>query len=58
VLRKIYGPVFNPGTQVWERRSNEQVHQLNGKGSIVQFVKGARLEWIGHVWRADNSTIE
>jgi hypothetical protein len=54
VLRKIYGPVYNPDTQVWERRSNEQIQQLYGKGNIVQFVKGTRLEWAGHVWRADN----
>ncbi|XP_025415570.1 uncharacterized protein LOC112687196 [Sipha flava] len=58
VLRKIYGPVYNPDTQVWERRSNEQIKQLYGKGNIVQFVKGTRLEWAGHVWRADNSIVK
>jgi hypothetical protein len=58
VLRKIYGPVYNPDTQVWERRSNEQIQQLYGKGNIVQFVKGTRLEWAGHVWRADNSIVK
>ncbi|KAL4125800.1 hypothetical protein QTP88_010040 [Uroleucon formosanum] len=58
VLRKIYGPVYNPDTQVWERRSNEQIQQLYGKGNIVQFVKGTRMEWAGHVWRADNSIVK
>lgn len=43
----VYGPVYNPDTQVWER-----------KGSIVQFVRGARLEWAGHVWRADNIIVK
>uniref|UniRef100_A0A2S2PNF4 Uncharacterized protein n=1 Tax=Schizaphis graminum TaxID=13262 RepID=A0A2S2PNF4_SCHGA len=28
VLRKMYGLVYNPDTQVWERRSNEQINQL------------------------------
>jgi len=55
VLRKMYGSVYNPVTQMWERRSNVQVQQLYGIGSIVQFVKGARLEWAGHALRADNS---
>jgi len=41
VLRKIDGSIYNPNTQVWERRSNDQVQQLYEKGSIVQFVKGA-----------------
>ncbi|XP_008189884.1 uncharacterized protein LOC103311866 [Acyrthosiphon pisum] len=58
VLRKIYGPVYNPDTQVWERRSNEQIQQLYGKGNIIQFIKGTRLEWAGHVWRADNSIVK
>jgi len=43
---------------VWERRSNEQIKQLYGKGSITQFVKATRLEWSGHVWRADNSIVK
>lgn len=29
-----------------------------GKGSIIQFIKDASLEWAGHVWRTDNSTIK
>jgi hypothetical protein len=58
VLRKIYGLVYNPDNQVWERRSNEQIQQLYGKGNIVQFIRGTRLEWAGHVWRADNSIVK
>jgi len=42
---------------MWEKRSNEHVQQVYGKGSIVQFVKGVRLEWAGHVSRADNSIV-
>jgi len=33
VLIKMYGSVFNPDTQVWERRSNEHMKQLYGKES-------------------------
>jgi len=54
----MYGPVYNPDTQVWEGRSNKQIKQLHGKGSITQFVKGTRLEWAGHAWRADNSIVK
>jgi len=53
----MYGPVYNPDTRVWERRLNEQVQQLYGNGSIVQFVKGAILEWAVHVWRPVNSIV-
>jgi len=58
MLRKIDGPVYNPDTQMWERSLNEQVQQVYGKGSIVQFVKGMRLEWAGHVWKADNTIVK
>lgn len=43
-LWKIDGPVYHPDTQMWERKSNEQVQQVYEKGSIVQFVKGVILE--------------
>lgn len=55
---KMYGPVYNPDTQVWERISNEQIQQLYVKGSIEQLVKVARQEWAGHVWRVDNSNVK
>lgn len=55
VLRKMYGPIYNSVTQVWERRTKEQSKQLYKKGSIVQFLRGSRLAWAGHVWRAENS---
>lgn len=40
------------------RRSNKLVHQLYGKGSIEQFVKSAKLEWAGNVWRAYHSIVK
>lgn len=49
VLSKIYGPVHNHDTQVWERRSNEQRRLLYGKRNMGQFKKGAILELAGHV---------
>lgn len=42
-------PVYNCEIQVWERRLNEQLKQLYGKGSKIQFIKDARLERRGHV---------
>lgn len=42
-------------SQVWEGRKNEQLTHLYWKESIVQFLKGARMEWVGHVCRAEIS---
>jgi len=52
------GLIYNPETQIWERRSNERLKQLYGKESIVQFIKRSRLEWAGHVWKTNNSLIK
>lgn len=50
----MYSPVCNPDTQAWEQRTSEQLKQMNKKGSIAQFTRGARLEWAGHVRRAED----
>lgn len=42
----MYGFVLNTDTEVWEKRLNEEVQKLYGKGRIIQFVKGKRLEWV------------
>jgi len=39
-----------------EGQTNRYLQQWYG--SVVQFVKDARLEWAGHVWKADNSFVK
>jgi len=38
-LWKIDGPVYHPDTQMWERKSNEQVQQVYEKGSMYNSLK-------------------
>lgn len=58
VLRTIYGSIFNPETQTYERRSNENVKSLYNKPNILSFIRKKRLEWFGHAWRADGQLIK
>ena len=58
VLRTIYGPIFNPETQIYERRSNENIKSLYNKPDILYFIRKKRLEWFEHVWRADGQLIK
>ncbi|KAL4131895.1 hypothetical protein QTP88_009130 [Uroleucon formosanum] len=58
VLRTIYGPIFNPETQTYERRSNENIRSLYNKPDIPYFIGKKRLEWFGHAWRADGQLIK
>jgi hypothetical protein len=58
VLRAIYGSIFNPETQTYERRNNENVKILYNKPNIFSFIRKNRLEWFGHMWRADGQLIK
>ncbi|CAN0588720.1 unnamed protein product, partial [Ectocarpus sp. 12 AP-2014] len=58
VLRKVYGPFFNPVTSSFERRHNEDLYKLYDKPPVVAWIRSKRIEWLGHVWRADGSLIK
>lgn len=58
VLRKIFGPVFNRTENRWEKRSKEELCQRFAKPDVVQVVKRKRLQWLGHVLRAEGSLMK
>jgi len=58
ILRKIYGPVINNTEQKWEIRTNAQLYQLYKREDVVQFIRGTRVKWAGHVWQADGSVLK
>jgi hypothetical protein len=57
ILRRIYGPVFNVDIGVFERWKNEDLQRLYNKPNICKFLRSKRLEWAGHVWRAEGCLI-
>jgi len=58
ILRKIYGPVYNNELERFERRKNENLQQLYNKPSMRHFLIRKRMEWAGHVWRAEDTLIK
>ncbi|KAL4154176.1 hypothetical protein QTP88_002009 [Uroleucon formosanum] len=58
VLRKIYGPARNELTGDYERRKNTNLESLYNKPNVKCFLKSKRMEWAGHVWRAEGSIIQ
>ncbi len=58
ILRKIFRPVFNGTEGRWERRSKEELYQRFAKPDVVQVVKRKRLQWLGHVLRAESSLMK
>ncbi|VVC26229.1 Hypothetical protein CINCED_3A021923 [Cinara cedri] len=57
VLRKIHGPVRLQNGE-YEGRKNKDLEILFNKPNIRLFLKAKRLEWAGHVWRADENIIK
>ncbi|VVC31329.1 Hypothetical protein CINCED_3A000160 [Cinara cedri] len=58
VPRKIYGPKFNAESQTYERRKNQELQELYNRPNIISYIKSKRLEWFGHVWRANGQVIK
>ncbi|XP_025412526.1 uncharacterized protein LOC112684995 [Sipha flava] len=57
ILRKIYGPILNPSTGVYERRKNADLNSLFKTTNLKDFLRSKRLEWAGHVWRVEGKLI-
>jgi len=57
VLRNIFGPIYNTELGIFERRKNDDLYRLYLKPNISSYIKIKRMEWFGHVWRADNDII-
>jgi len=57
ILKKICGPVFNIDLGVFERRKNKDLQRLYNKPNICKILNSKRLEWAGHVWRAEECLI-
>jgi hypothetical protein len=44
MLRKIYGPVYNVNSRIFERRRNDEIQRLFSNPSICQFIRSKRIE--------------
>jgi len=58
VLRNIFGPSYNAELQTYERRKNQELQNLYNRPNIISYIRRKRLEWFGHVWRADGQVIK
>jgi len=58
VLRNIFGPNYNTKLQMFERRKNQEIQKLYNRSNIISYIRSKRLEWFGHVWRADGQVVK
>ncbi|KAL1447571.1 hypothetical protein WDU94_012383, partial [Cyamophila willieti] len=53
ILRRIYGPIFDPTTDAWRILKNREIEAKYAAPNIVQVMKERRLKFAGHVARMD-----
>jgi hypothetical protein len=51
VLRRIFGPRRDEGTEEWRKLLNEELNDLYCSPSIVRVRNLRRMRWAGHVAR-------
>ena len=58
VLRRIFGPKRDEGTDEWRELHNEELNDPYSSSNIVRVIKSRRLRWAGHVARMGESCIQ
>ena len=49
MFRRIYGPKYENGE--WKSRTNRELEEMSKGESIVKWIKGQRISWLGHLER-------
>jgi hypothetical protein len=51
IFRRIYGPKYENGD--WKSRTNWELEEMNEGENIVKWIKGQRINWLGHLERME-----
>ena len=46
IFRRIYGPKYEEGE--WKSRTNRELEEMSKGENIVKWIKGQRINWLGH----------
>ena len=52
IFRRIYGPKYEKGE--WQSRTNRELEEMSKEENIVQWIKGQRISWLGHLERMED----
>ena len=51
IFRRIYGPKYENGE--WKSRTNRELEELSKRESIIKWIKGQKISWLGHLERME-----
>ena len=57
IWRVICGPVYDGERGTWRRKYNRELQEEIEMTSVVNFMKGQRIQWLGHMWRRSEDDI-
>ncbi|KAL4132173.1 hypothetical protein QTP88_009380 [Uroleucon formosanum] len=57
ISRVICGPVYDNEKGTWRRKYNKELQEEMEMTSVVSFMKGQRIQWLGHMWRRSEDDI-
>jgi hypothetical protein len=49
MFKRIYGPKYENGE--WKSRANRELEEISKGENIVKWIKGQRINWLGHLGR-------
>jgi hypothetical protein len=55
IFRRIYGPKYED--EEWKIRTNRELEELNKRKNIVKWIKGQRINWLGHLERMEEDRV-
>jgi len=53
IFRRIYGLKYEDGE--WKSRTNRELEELSEGETIVKWIKGQRISWLGHLERMEEN---
>ena len=51
IFRRIYGAKYENGE--WKSRTNRELQEMSKRENIVKWIKGQRINWLGHLERME-----
>ena len=51
IFRRIYGAKYENGE--WKNRTNRELEEMSKGENIVEWIKGQRISWLGHLQRIE-----
>ena len=55
IFRRIYGPKYENGE--WKSRTSRELEEMSKGENIVEWIKGQRISWLGHLERMEEDRV-